>query len=258
MGVGDEIMAMGDAEALHASCGDQVVILGINRQPRWHHVWDNNPAISKQGKIRMVNGPGFRRYIIARGRGKRTIFDPAHKAKAGKICLTASERQRVEMLCPSGDFVIIEPMTHFPGSSRNKNWGMENWEQVIKDFPLPVYQFDIGDDAPRLNGALPIFSTDIRVSAGIVARAKLVLTIDGGMHHIAASMKRPAVVVFGGFCDPKITGYDFHHNFYADIPGSPCGRYDDCPHCRTAMSMITPDAVRAAAIEILRKRGALV
>jgi len=99
-----------------------------------------------------------------------------------------------------------------------------------------------------------IDSPNFRVAAGVVKHASLVLTIDGGTHHMAASMGTPAVVIFGGFANPKITGYTYQKNFYiAELPESPCGRYDKCEHCKLAMSMIIPKDVRKAAEEILEK-----
>jgi hypothetical protein len=167
--------------------------------------------------------------------------------------LTEEEKCRAHDLAPTGAFVIIEPATRKSlKSSQNKNWGIDRWAQVIKEFSVPVYQFDIGDGTPLMEGVGVIRSEDFRVSAGIVERAALVLTINGGLMVLAASMGTPAVVVWGGFCDPKITGYESHVNFYSDIEGSPCGRYDDCPHCKEAMTTIKPEDVRSAALKLLK------
>ena len=256
MGLGDEIMAMGEAEALYESTGKPVAICDQRNRPRWHAVWRNNPAVSKvlgSGIGSIINCPGKRPYIKQwKHVPRRTEFNSEHRARAGRIQLTGEENYSARALAPRGIFVIIEPATRVSlRSSRNKDWGMERWAEVIHDFPVPVYQFDIGDGTPLLDGVGVIPSDDFRVSAGVVKFAALVLTIDGGTHHLAASMGTDAVVVFGGFCDPKITGYDSHANFYSDIDGSPCGRYDPCPHCKEAMALITPEQVRAEALKRL-------
>ena len=256
MGLGDEIMAMGEAESLHEETGRPVAICDTHKRPRWHDVWENNPALSSEvgdGVDTIVNCPANRSYIKRwRHAPRRTEFNIEHRARAGKICLTREENDKARALAPDGEFVIIEPATRISlKSSRNKEWGIERWEYVIKDFPIPVYQFDIGDGTSLMEGVGVIKSENIRVSAGIVALASLVLTIDGGMHHLAASMGTKAVVVFGGFCDPQITGYESHINFYSDIDGSPCGMYTPCVHCREAMAMISPEHVREAALEAI-------
>jgi len=256
MGLGDEIMAMGEAEALYEVTGRPVAICDKNNRPRWHKAWRNNPAVSRElrsGIDSIINCPGQRSYIKQwKHSPRRTEFNLDHRARAGKIYLTVEEECTVRALVPEGEFVIIEPATRVSvKSSRNKDWGMERWAEVIRDFPVPVYQFDIGDETPLLESVGIIYSNDFRISVGIIKFAVLVLTIDGGMHHFAASMGTDAVVVFGGFCDPKITGYNSHANFYSDIDGSPCGRYDPCSHCKEAMALITPEQVRAEALKRL-------
>lgn len=257
MGLGDEIMALGIAEEIYERRGAPVVIQDRHRAVRQHRAWDNNPAIEtnrRRDSFVIVNEPGIRPYITGIIPYQLHLFNLNHVAAAGRICLTKGEQAEADKLTPNGDFVIVEPLVRYPGS-KNKDWGIENWKKVIKDFPLPVYQFDIGNQDPIIEGAKPILSRDFRISAGIIEKARLILTIDGGMHHLAASMKRQAVVVFGGFCDPSITGYSFHSNFYSDIEGSPCGRYDECPHCKTAMALIKPEDVRKEALNILNKNN---
>lgn len=261
MGLGDEIMAMGEAEALYSATGRPVAICDTNNQPRWHAAWENNPAVSKHlgsGIDTIINCPSRRSYIKQwKHAPRRTEFNLSHRAKAGRIHLTPKEAVAALAMAPAGVFIIIEPATRVSlRSSRNKDWGMERWAKVVKDFPFPVYQFDIGDGTPMLEGVGIIFSDNFRISAGIIGLSKLVLTIDGGTHHLAASIGTPAVVVFGGFCDPRITGYDSHANFYTDIKGSPCGRYDPCLHCSEAMEQIKPEQVRAEALN--RLEGAYV
>jgi hypothetical protein len=55
-----------------------------------------------------------------------------------------------------------------------------------------------------------------------VAGYKAVVCCEGGISHIAAALRVPAVVLFGGFSDPEWTGYPDHINITSDI---------DCKHC---------------------------
>ena len=61
---------------------------------------------------------------------------------------------------------------------------------------------------------------------------------EGGFHHAAAALNKKAVVIFGGFIDPLVTGYDFHNNIYVDIDGSPCGSRVICKHCKDCIQKI--------------------
>jgi len=254
MGYGDEIMALGRAEIVYGILKRPVAIYGVSGRPRNHPVWKNHPAIDINSPLHIVDGPSARPHILRwkRNPGLTTIWNMKYRARAGRMRLTTREQNEARYLAPKKPFVVVEPIVR-KKSSRNKDWGFDRWKEVIKDFPLPVYQFDLDGKTKILPGATAIHSPGFRIAAGIVKHSTLVMTIDGGMHHMAASMKTPAVVIFGGFASPKITGYAYQRNFYIDLPESPCGRYAPCKHCEKAMSMIKPEEVRRAALEILNK-----
>ena len=65
---------------------------------------------------------------------------------------------------------------------------------------------------------------------------------EGGLHHAAAALGVPAVVIFGGVCSPANTGYGPHVNLY-EPHGSPCGQRVACAHCRRALAAIGPETV---------------
>ena len=71
------------------------------------------------------------------------------------------------------------------------------------------------------------------------------------MHHAAAALNKKAVVIFGGFINPSITGYDFHKNLYIEDEKSPCGLKDECIHCLKCMELITVYDVKEAIIRLL-------
>jgi ADP-heptose:LPS heptosyltransferase len=80
-------------------------------------------------------------------------------------------------------------------------------------------------------------------------RAKLAILPEGGLHHGAAAIEKRAVVLFGGFIPPSVTGYDTHIN----LVGSDnfCGSIHPCKHCADAMKSISVETVLNAAEEIL-------
>ena len=67
--------------------------------------------------------------------------------------------------------------------------------------------------------------------------------------HAAAALKVPAVVIYGGFISPKVTGYPLHRNLFTG--GTPCGMRTNCKHCRDAMAAILPTTVYDELKEIL-------
>jgi len=257
MGYGDEIMALGRAEVIYNILGKPVAVYGVSGNPRHNVVWENHPAIDSTSPFHIVDGPSARPYMFRwdHDPGPVSVWNPKYRARAGKIKLTPQEQAEALCLVPKKPFAIVEPIVRH-GSSKNKDWGFSRWGKVVSNFPIPVYQFDMDGVTKILSDASVILSPSYRIAAGVVTHASLVMTVDGGMHHMAASMDTSAVVIFGGFADPQITGYPYQKNFYiSDLPGSPCGRYDICEHCKKAMSMISPEDVKQAALDVLDKEG---
>lgn len=247
MGFGDELMALGRCETIFARTGKSVAILDKYGQRRAHELWRGNPAWDIRSKTTITDGPGGARPYILRYEGARIIFDTLYRPRAGRVVLTASEdRCTIE-----GPFAVVSPFIK-EQASPNKSWGVKRWQKVIGDFPIPVYQ--LGPVQGRtLKGAQFHATPDMRRAAAVVSRAALVLTNEGGMHHLAASMNRPAVVVFGGFTDPDVTGYRQHVNLVGENGHRGCGRYDPCLECEMAMASISPDVVRKEAERLLHE-----
>ena len=65
-------------------------------------------------------------------------------------------------------------------------------------------------------------------------------------------MKKKAVLYFGGWIHPKVTGYKFHDNIYFEHPNSPCGAVGYiCDHCEEARKFINVEDVYNKIIESL-------
>lgn len=249
MGMGDEIMAAGRAETLYQSTRIPVAITDRAGRVRWHELWDGNPALDPNSPQKIVDCPGSRGYI-ERWVGRRVIFRREHRARAGKIRLALGERAWAVGLGLPDEFVIVEP-TIAPRSSPNKQWGRANWEKLVSLLTIPVYQLGPDDGRPTLPGAHRIITPTPRHAAAVVERATLLVLPEGGLHHMAASFRRRAVVIFGAFTPPEVTGYDNHRNIAVETPEGYCGRYDPCGHCAAAMATISPDHVAGLARTML-------
>ena len=73
----------------------------------------------------------------------------------------------------------------------------------------------------------------------MLSNADLFIGIEGGMHHVAAALNKNAVVIFGGWIDPLIVGYNFHTNLFIKNNEPPCGAKNKCKHCIKCMELIT-------------------
>lgn len=239
-------MALGRAEKLFTETGKPVAICDDYGYARKHDAWLFNPAVDPRSTQKIVDCPGNRPYIAAYKNG-RMFYNEDYRAQAGRIHLTDVERASNTI---QGRYAVVGP-TVKGTASPNKDWGIERWEEVIKDFPIPVYQLCENPNIKTIRGALRRDTPTFREAYAVIERAALVMCNEGGNHHMAASAKVPAVVVFGAFISPSVTGYEFHQNLAADTDEGFCGNWKPCEHCKEALASIKPSVVRRKAMRIL-------
>lgn len=244
MGAGDYLMATAQVKSLYAKNSTPVLVIGADGRSLWHEVFENNPKILRRPARhmqRLVNGPGVRPYIAAKTARqwtwKRWDIQP------GEIFLTDAERMFAE---PYRGKILIEP--NIKGTNEgNKAWVPDRWVQLAatrSDF------LQVGPaSAPRLRGVQFARTDTFRLACAVMSVARAFVGTEGGLHHAAAALGVPAVVLFGGFISPDITGYPMHHNLFTG--GKACGMRVACQHCRDAMSAITVREVAQHLKEIL-------
>jgi ADP-heptose:LPS heptosyltransferase len=145
-----------------------------------------------------------------------------------------------------GNYVVIEP--HIKGgASPAKQW--KHYQAVVDGLPaIEFRQPQYG--RPILRGAKPV-GTNLRQAALLLAGARAVLLPDGFLHHLAAAVGTPGVVIFGGFAPKEVMGYPIHTN----LGEGAFGYRKDRRESRAAMEAITPEQVIRALKEIYDSRG---
>lgn len=239
-------MASAQAAKRHAKHGVPVLICGPNRRPRWSMVWENNPKIVRRpgGRYQyLISGPGARPYIALKG--SRHWTWRRWEIEPGEIHLTKAEE---DFGLRHGGMIVIEP--HIKGTnSGNKAWFWERWQEVADAFPGQVLQMVGSPAMRRLHGVKVLHTPTFRHAAAVLSWARAFAGTEGGLHHAAAAMGTPAVVLFSEFISPDITGYAMHRNLYH--AGQPCGSRIACAGCRASMEAITVDEVVHHLREIL-------
>ena len=243
-------MASAWARRAKAKHPDKQVFVGKGR-PEWSVVWENNPNINKPDEfhktgqeIWVENCTGFRPYI-KKVTATNIIYNEDHKAERGDIFLTEAE---IEPFKQYAGCVIIEP--HVKGSfSGNKAWVWDRWQTVANAIPC----IQINERTKQgLRNAQRVHTGDFRQALAMLSQARLVVTTDGALHHAAAALGKPAVVLWGARTHPKVLGYESHTNLYTG-EGESCGSMAYCQHCVDAMKRITPEMVIEACRSILEK-----
>lgn len=261
MGYGDELMASGCAlRASRENGGKPVVIVDKFGRPRWHEVWNHLPfmlhsrdleKMSEDEYIKVTNGSGCRPYI-------KYPFHPEVgytgytgwrvRDNVGLLNLTMEEKSWAEDQVRHrglNNFVIVEP-TIPPRSNKNKDWGFRRWVEMVSILDPGIKLIQMGPKVVK-ETSLPdvefVHTGSFRLGAALLDLALMYVGVEGGMHHAAGVLRKPGVVLFGGTTSPEATGYPWHENVTANLPGTPCGRWDNCTHCLEEWDAITPKHV---------------
>lgn len=241
MGYGDALLGSGIARLARKKTNKPICI-GDGTKVEWNEVFEGNPHISKEivpGCVWVHCHKGFRPYVDNEGSTKeRFRWRRDFQASPGEIFLSPEE-----LRWDQTDFVLIEP--NIKGwLGPNKDWGFEKWQTVVD--AMPNVRF-IQTPGRKLQGVEQVETKSFRDACALLSRADLFVGTDGGLHHAAAALDKPAVVVWGGYTHPRNLGYKTHTNLHSGV--EPCGNTKPCDHCKKAMDWVTPDMV----IKAIRK-----
>jgi hypothetical protein len=257
MGLGDQLMASGMARGAHAR--GKKIAFGDGLRIRWdhnsHEIFKWNPNIAAPGReldscIEWI--PYYKGHrIYNRQEGDRWAWNLDFHATPGEVFLDDIERKNGTRY--GSGFILMEPhIESWKSVAPNKDWGAQKYQQVadrLISLGHKVVQFKYPKSGPLLNGAHPASTSSFRDAIAILANAALYIGPEGGLHHAAAAVSIPAVVLFGGFIPPSVTGYVTHANLTGGAEA--CGSLRPCEHCRQAMQRITVEEVVEEALERL-------
>lgn len=247
MGYGDWIMASADVKRVNEETGKKVY-LGDGKQ---YHIDDSvlihNPRLAKEGDTNIVwvdNYPAKRPYMLGT-KDKHIIFNNNYSPQAGEIYFTDAEIEWADKHAPK-DFILVEPNVKAKFiHTVNKSWP---YFEQLKGKGLPLVQVG-GKDTKPIFGFVQTDS--FRQAMLILSKAKLFVGTDGGLHHAAAALGIPAVVIWTGFTSPKHLGYKEHINLHDG--SEPCGYFGGvCEHCAEKAKNITAERVLDAIHTIWR------
>lgn len=253
MGLGDNLIASGLARGAHAR--GKRIAFGDGRRIIWDHnselIFRGNPNIAKPGSERdrdiewIPFHKGSRIYNRHDVSGNRWAWNYDFRPVPGEIYITGDER--IAGKRAGRGFVLIEPHVGDKIGVQNKDWGFGRYQHVadrLKKSGFRVCQFQYGKAGRALAGADQIGTSNFRDALAVLSHAALYIGPEGGLHHGAAAVGIPAVVIFGSWIPPQVTGYDTHTNIAS---GKACGSLASCPHCRAALDAITVEQVFEAA-----------
>lgn len=239
MGIGDAILACGEARHMHSKSGRMVHIRRRDGKPQWFDVWDGVPFLARRATANtdiIVNGGGARGYIDQKT-PEKWVWKKYHP-RPGMLVFTPDE---VAFAAKHAGRVMIEP--------NGKNVGHLNkvyprWTEVVRAMPDTQFvQCGFGDTRWISEPNVRHVVTDtFRKAAAVLAVSRALASNEGGLVHAAAAVGVRAVVTMGGFIAPEVIGYSTNRNLFTGT-GLGCGMRTTCEHCRKAYARITPDEI---------------
>lgn len=252
MGIGDELMVAGEARRLIQSGARKVGMLDKNDIRRWHFAWEGNPDIARPGEdCDALAGYVNRRrhYLVDETQIRRTFR--AYTPLPARLVIPEAHRR---LASEAAGWVVFNP-TIKQKAPLNKDWGIERWKELVALTP-EVSWLQVGDhSSPRIRGARHIPTAHFFDACALLSGARAAVLHEGALHHAAAALEVPAIVIRGGYISPKVTGYAGQVDFYIESEEWPlgCGTRINCPHCRQAMADITPAAVAEGLRKLLKR-----
>lgn len=222
-------------------------------QPYSDPIFAGNPHVARPGEhydgtIPFVNGT--RAYIEHASRERYTFREyTPHPA------LIELPPRAKEMAKRSAGAVVFNPTIKYKAPT-NKQWSVVNWRDLIERSRTEIRWIQVGEPGgPKVRFAERADTGDFWDALGLLSGARAVVCHEGALHHAAAALGVPAVVIRGGFIGPKVTGYAGQVDFFVETPDYPlgCGHRIPCVHCKAAMDSITPAKVLAALRSLLRE-----
>ncbi|WP_315833906.1 glycosyltransferase family 9 protein [Bradyrhizobium prioriisuperbiae] len=251
-------MATGMARG--AAARGKRVAFGDGRQILWDHhspqIFRGNPNIAAPGSEGAADLEWVQFYkghrIYNRREGDRWVWNAEFRPVPGEVFFSDDEFEFADR--QGRDFVLIEPgVPQNKSVAPNKQWSSFRYSSVaelLKRSGRDVRQFQY-PGASLVRDVARIKAPSFRHALAVLRNASLYIGPEGGLHHGSAAVNIPAVVLFGGFIPPQVTGYPTHTNLTGGATA--CGSLKRCAHCIRAMEKISVDDVVSAA----RKRLAV-
>lgn len=166
----------------------------------------------------------------------------------------------LEALGVRGDYIALCPFTTRP----QKHWAAEHWATLIQALvthtTLPCLILGGPAEAARAHDMAQAHdtcfslagSTTLREAGALLAGARLVVGVDTGLTHLAATLTAPTIVLFGSTRPyARVPGHDRAVVLSRHLPCSPCRRHPTCAGAFPCMRELVPEQVLQAALGLL-------
>lgn len=217
--------------------------------PHAAEIFRDNPNVARPGseRDRDIEWVTFYKGCRAYNKqvGDRWMWNYDFRPIPGEVFLSDAEICLGQVARGS---ILIEPnVPQHKTCSPNKQWPVDRYQRVADELRHSghvVSQLIYPGARHRLAGVRYLLTETFRQALAALSQSRLYVGPEGGMHHGAAAVGVPAVVIFGSWIPPEVTGYDSHVNVVGtDRSHRGCGILRRCDHCRRSLDSITVDRV---------------
>ncbi len=144
-------------------------------------------------------------------------------------------------------------------AATTKEWPFDRWDCLAERLLAEGHRLiQIGTlKDPLVPGVVDLRGgTDLARAAAILEQAKLFIGLESGLMHLAAAVRVPTVIIYGGRTRPHETGYPFHfHAGVSQLPCSGCALNSGCPVDVKCMTDIALEDVHSLVQHALKFPG---
>lgn len=253
MGLGDDLLFLGEAEKVYKKTGQKITPI---HGKGWSPLFDNVEFLVKTGGLTMNARDTNKLSSIhvdyyEQGKYNNKIVYRAYEPKPFRLRLTDEEKlfaqNTISKYNIPEEFFIVNPDYKVSFFNDNKNWGFDKFQeltnrlsekvQVVRVHPGGKYK------EPDLDNAINIKCPNVRNFSALLSHAKAAVGFEGLVNHMTAGFGIPMVVICGGLVSSKSFGYPTSTYIEYDHPLTPCGSMNNCSHCKEANNSITVDEV---------------
>ena len=175
---------------------------------------------------------------------------------------------RPAIVSPNAKCIVVAPLSN----SALRNWPLERYARLIRlllsEIDCYIVLAGSREQASLLASRWQELNADPRVInlvgetdwsglADVVGDADLVISNNSGIAHLAAACGAPTLAIYSGSHQPQEWGPRGQtvRTLMAAVPCSPCGhdKLEACPHEHLCMTLIEPETVLHAALEMLNQ-----
>jgi ADP-heptose:LPS heptosyltransferase len=254
-GVGDELMALGAAQALEKAQSRRVVFHARHLELLQPDVGGPIPVPFDREKlpprgIALSYLSKHRLSVIA-----QMALQLGLRPQDFPICLPSRSVEDLPQDFPrEGQRIVLQ--TSASGWTPNKQWPEEHWRSLIEALPQDVEVIEVGSESvlstlPRHSHYRSLVGrTSLLQFAACIQEADVFIgPVSGGMH-LAHAYEVPSVIIIGGY--EETHPYPLSRQFYTPVPCAPCWLRTPCPYDRACLRQISPAEVARSVISILR------